>query len=246
MFPILQLGPLAIQVPGLALLIGVWVGLAFTEREAARLNLKPDTIYNMAFAGLVAGIIGARLVYVARYLSAYAADPLGILSPNPGALAPFEGLMLGLLAAFVYGARHKLPLRSTLDALAPGLAVTMVAVALAHAASGDAFGARAQLPWRIYLWDDYRHPSQVYEMIAALVVLGAWRQARLRASFPGFNILLLVALSAVARVLLEAFRGDSLITVGGLRVAQLWGIAILAICLVLMKSWGGHREATAG
>ncbi|HLB49195.1 MAG TPA: hypothetical protein VJL59_19460 [Anaerolineales bacterium] len=34
--------------------------------------------------------------------------------------------------------------------------------------------------------------------------------------------------------------------IGGLRVAQLWGIAILAACLLLMKSWGGHREAMAG
>ncbi len=246
MFPILQLGPLAIQVPGLALLIGVWVGLAFAEREAARLNLKPDTVYNMAFTGLVAGVVGARLVYVARYLGAYTADPLGMLSPNPGALAPFEGLMLGLLAAFVYGTRHKLPLRPTLDALAPGLAVMMVAVALAHAASGDAFGAPAQLPWRIYLWDDYRHPSQMYEMIAALAVLGVWRQARLRAPFPGFKFLLVVVLSAASGVFLEAFRGDSLITVGGLRVAQLWGIAILGACLLLMKNWGGHREAMAG
>ena len=47
MFPILHLGPLAVQVPGLILLIGLWVGLSLSEKEAQRLTLKPDAIYNL-------------------------------------------------------------------------------------------------------------------------------------------------------------------------------------------------------
>ena len=36
MFPILQLGPLALQVPGLLLLVGLWIGTLVVEREAVR------------------------------------------------------------------------------------------------------------------------------------------------------------------------------------------------------------------
>jgi prolipoprotein diacylglyceryltransferase len=241
MFPILQIGPLALPVPGLALLMGVWVGLSLAEREAARLKLNPETVYNLVFVGLVAGVVGARLAYVARYPSAYAGDPLSVFALNAVALAPAEGMLIGVVAALIYGARRKLPLRPTLDALAPGLAVMGAAAAVAHLASGDAFGASARLPWSIYLWDEYRHPSQVYELIGALSVLGiAWR-VRKRGPFAGFNFLIVVALSAAARIFLEAFRGDSHVTAGGLRLAQVWGWVVLAACLMVMGYW--DREA---
>jgi prolipoprotein diacylglyceryltransferase len=240
MFPILQLGPFAIQVPGLLLLAGVWVGLWLAEREAARLHLSPEAIYNLAFTGLMAGVVGARLAYAARYASVYVSDPLGILSLNPATLAPTEGALIGLVAAMVYGARRKLALRPTFDALAPALAVVMIALALAHLASGEAFGAPARLPWSIYLWDEYRHPAQVYELVGALGVLGAWGWARGRETFAGFNFLLVVALSSAARVFLEAFRGDSVLLPGGLRAAQVAGLVVLAACLVMMRRWSGH------
>ena len=60
-------------------------------------------------------------------------------------------------------------------------------------------------------------------------------------SLPGSIFLLVVAFSAVARVFLEAFRGDSAITAAGLRTAQLWGIVILALCLTVMKVWAGVK-----
>ncbi len=245
MLPIVQIGPLAVQVPGLVLLLGVWVGLSLAEGEARRLGtLSGDAVYNLALAGLVAGVLGARLVYATRYLSAYLADPLSLLSPNPATLAPAEGALIGLLAAFVYGQRRQLPLRPVLDALAPGLAVMAVALALAHLASGDAFGAPASVPWRIYLWDDYRHPSQVYELAAAGVVLAVWGASRAR--LPGglgLRFVLVAALLAGARVFLEAFRGDSLLAAGGLRTAQLWGMAVLAVCLWLWPRW--RRQGAA-
>ncbi len=244
MFPVLQLGPLALPVPGLVLLIGVWIGLSLTEKEAARLKLDSEVVYNLAFIGLAAGLIGARLAYVACYVSAYAADPLGVFSLNPASLAPAEGALISVVAAVIYGARRQLPLRLTLDALAPAMAVMGVAVAVAHMASGDAFGAAARLPWGVYLWDEYRHPSQVYELIAALGVLGIGWRARTRGlpAGAGFNFLLVVALSAAARVFLEAFRGDSLVMVGGLRAAQVWGLVVLAASLGMMKYWS--QEAT--
>ena len=237
MLPVLQVGPLAVPVPSLTLLLGVWVGLGLAEKEAVRLRLDPGAVYNLAFSGLIAGLIGARLAYVARYWGAYASDSLSVFSLNPATLAPAEGALTGTVAALLYGVRRKLPLRLTLDALAPAVALMGVAVAVAHLASGDAFGAAARLPWSVYLWDEYRHPSQVYELSAALGVLGIRWWVKDRRPFIGFNFLLVVALSAAARVFLEAFRGDSLLISGGLRAAQIGGLVILALCLGLMKFW---------
>jgi phosphatidylglycerol:prolipoprotein diacylglycerol transferase len=227
------------------LLIGIWAALWFSEKEARRLQLDPDAIYTLAFTGFAAGLVGARLAYVLHYWSVYARDPLGILSLNATALAPAEGALIGVTAALVYGARRRLPLRTTLDALAPGVAVMGVAVAVAHVASGDAFGAPTALPWGVYLWGEYRHPSQIYELIGALLILGlVWRiRALTLAVGAGCNFLLVVALSAVARVFLEAFRGDSLVLPGGWREAQVVRLVVLAACLGIMGHWGRTEAA---
>ena len=52
------------------------------------------------------------------------------------------------------------------------------------------------------------------------------------------------ALSAVARVFLEAFRGDSWIIAGGLRGAQVIGLTVLALCLVALRRLA--RQALEG
>jgi prolipoprotein diacylglyceryltransferase len=244
MFPFIRVGPFLLQLPGLALLAGIWIGSSLAEKEAARLKLNVAAVYSLIFFGLVTGIVGARLAYAARYLSAYLANPLGLLALTPATLSPNAGLVVGLTVAALYGRRHGLLLRPALDALAPGLAAFMVTLGVAHIMSGDAFGAPAYgrdgvtpLPWSIYLWDDYRHPSQIYETIAALAVFAvAWKRP-LGHPGDGSNFLLVVALSAAARVFLEAFRGDSVIWPGGFRAAQVVGLLVLAAALWLMKAW---------
>jgi prolipoprotein diacylglyceryltransferase len=54
-----------------------------------------------------------------------------------------------------------------------------------------------------------------------------------------------IALSASVRIFLEAFRGDSLITPGNLRAAQVWGLIVLAICFVMIKAWNQKAAASA-
>ena len=68
MFPILQLGPLAIQLPGLFLLAGIWFATWLIDREAPRHRVPGAALNTLVFYGLIAGIIGARLAYVSRYL----------------------------------------------------------------------------------------------------------------------------------------------------------------------------------
>jgi phosphatidylglycerol:prolipoprotein diacylglycerol transferase len=237
MLPYLRLGPFLLQTAGLVLLLGVWIGLSLSEREARRLEIKPDIVYNLVFYGLVSGLIGARLAYAARYLNASLANPASLFALNPNTLAPTEGLLIGALVAFVYGWRKRLKLRPTLDALAPGLAAFMVALGVSHLLNGEAFGAPGNLPWSIYLWNEYRHPAQVYEIIAALSVLLIMLRRPLGQSGQGLNFLLVIALSATTRLFLEAFRGDSLVWPGGFRAAQVISLLILLATLWVMKVW---------
>jgi prolipoprotein diacylglyceryltransferase len=233
MFPILQLGPLALRLPGLFLLAGVWVSTWLIDREAPRRRLSANVLNNMVLYGLVAGIAGARLWYAGRYLSVYLQDPLGLISLNPSTLAPWEGAVTGLVVSLVYGRRKSLPVWRTLDALTPAIAAFAVAIGLAHLSSGDAFGAPSSVAWAVELWGELRHPSQIYEILVGLLILLLIWRVRVRPAFPGFAFLAWVGLSAAGRLFLEAFRGDSVIIYGGLRIAQLVSLAVLLAAL-----WG--------
>lgn len=242
MLPFLRIGPFLLQTPGLALLGGIWIGSWLAEKEAVGAKLNPASIYNLVFVGLIAGILGARLAYAARFMDIYLSNPLSLLALNTSTLSSTEGAAIGLIAAVIYGQRKGLPLRPTLDVLAPGLAAFLVFVGLAHFLSGDAFGAPARLPWSIYVWDEYRHPSQVYEILAALGIFVASKVISLNRAGSGLNFLLVVALSALARIFLEAFRGDSVIWTGGFRAAQVVGVILLAISFLLINTWSNKRE----
>lgn len=238
MFPFLRLGPFLLQMPGLALLGGLWLGSSLAEKEAVRLKLNPAVVYNLIFYGLVAGIIGARLAYAVQYLDVYLDNPWSLLALTPSTLSLKAGLAVGVATAVLFGRHSRLPLRPTLDALAPGLAALLVALGVAHIFSGNAFGAPTKLPWAVSLWDEYRHPTQVYETVLALAILIlAWKRPPGRPG-EGFNFLFVLASSAAARVFLEAFRGDSVIWPGGFRAAQVMGLLVLAVCLWLARAWG--------
>jgi phosphatidylglycerol:prolipoprotein diacylglycerol transferase len=232
MLPILQIGPLAIQLPGLLLLLGVWVGVTLAERTSPNHGVDPAQLSNLIFIGLVVGVIGARLGYAARYLDVYAASPMSLLALTPVTLAPADGVALAAIACLIYGQRRGLRFWPTLDGLTPGLAVMGVAIGLAHLASGDAFGAPTTLPWAVELWGAHRHPSQVYEILTALAILVLVLRMDRDIYFSGANILAFVAASAGGRLFLEAFRGDSIIVAGGLREAQLVALPVMLAALL--------------
>jgi phosphatidylglycerol---prolipoprotein diacylglyceryl transferase len=238
MLPYLHLGPLLLQTPGLALLLGIWAGSWLAEKEAVKLNIKSDLINNILFIGLACGLVGARLTYAITYLDAYLASPLSLFEFNTNSLSPVGGLMIGLLAAFIYMQRKGLKLRPILDALAPGLAVFMVFLGLAHLAGGDAYGSPTHLPWGIFLAGEYRHPTQIYETLLAAGVLIISFIFPTEKRGTGLNFLTVLFFSTAARIFVEAFRGDSVIMSGGFREAQVIGLLVLVVLIIVMREWG--------
>ena len=232
MLPLLRLGPLTIQTPGLALLAGVWVALEILSRESVRLKLNVERVYNGAFYGLIAGIAAGRLFFVATHWDSYRQSLLSILSIQPGSENLFVGLAIGAAVAFLYVRPHVASWPLLLDAIAPALAAMAAAIALANAFGGDGYGTETDLPWGIELWSARRHPTQFYELIAALIVLAIlWRWCA-RWPYPGAAFLALVVFYGSARLFLEAFRGDSWIVFGAYRGAQVIALAAVTIALI--------------
>ena len=237
MFPYLRLGPFILPMASLALLAGLWAGLALIEREAARLKINVSTLSNAIFYSLLAGLVGARLGYALEFPAVYSAKPLSLLALTPTTLSPTAGLVVGLIAFAIFVQRKALAIRPTLDAIAPGLALFMAFVGLAHILSGDAYGAPTQVPWAIRLWNDYRHPAQFYETFIGLTIFLVTREHFPKPEGAGLNFLLTIALTSVSRVFLEAFRGDSVFWPGGFREAQVIALVIMAISLYWMRKW---------
>jgi phosphatidylglycerol:prolipoprotein diacylglycerol transferase len=212
---------------------GLWIALSMSERRAVQHGISSKDFYNLIIVSLGMGALGARLIYVIQYPSAFLASPISIFSINPSLFDPFWGALIGLLAGIAFGQRKHLYVWSTLDVLTPGLAVMSVAINLSHLASGAAFGKPTQLPWGIYLWGEARHPSQVYETFFASLILAIVLFVEKKSTSWASGVLFwaFIGMTAASRLFLEAFRGDSTLILGSLRQDQLLAWIVLAASL---------------
>jgi phosphatidylglycerol:prolipoprotein diacylglycerol transferase len=122
-------------------------------------------------------------------------------------------------------------------------ATLAIGLSLSHLAAGTAFGSPTDLPWGIDLWNATRHPTQVYDLIAALLIF-AFVWFRRTDSTPGTEFLLFTALTAGAHLFLEAFRGDSTLILGGVRLGQVVAWLVLALALITSESIHSVKNAT--
>lgn len=235
MLPVLQIGPLAVQTPGLVILLSLWLGLSLSERYAVKRGVDPNQVYNLAAIVLLAGVIGARLAYAGRYPAAFFANPASLVSLYPGLMDAWGGMAAGLLAGAIYGQQRRLPLWPVLDALTPALALVAVGQGFANLASGSGFGAESSLPWAVELFGARRHPTQVYEILSAALILAFLWPGRKPSHpiTPGAIFLSFIALSSGMRLFLEGFRADSLLVAGGFRQVQLIALLMLVVSLVV-------------
>ncbi len=214
-----------------------WLGLALAETRAVRYAVPVQNVTNLIFYGVLSYILGGRLFYAVENLPAFTRSPVSLISLNVGLFDPWGALVTAILVCLVIGQRQKLSLWPALDALTPFLACIAVGLALSHLASGLAFGAETNLPWGIFLWGANRQPTQIYEIIASLLILGLIWFYRIGGR-PGTTFLIFSACTSASRLIIEGFRGDSTLILNGLRLAQLIAWIVLGISLVLLERFG--------
>ncbi len=217
------------------LVAALWIGLALAEKRSERHNVSREALNNLVFSSLFGYILGGRLLYALSNLPAFIQSPLSLFSLNLDLFDPLAALAIAFLVGLVYGSRQRLAFWSALDALTPLFAMLAVGLSLSHIAAGTAFGSPTNLPWGIELWNATRHPTQIYELIASLLIFG-WIWFRKIDSRPGILFLTFAALTAAARLFLEAFRGDSTLIFGGVRLAQVIAWIVLAAALLASES----------
>lgn len=142
----LQIGPLAIHWYSLMILTAILVGSWLGRYNARRMNEDPEHVYNIALYGALAGILCARLYYVALSWSYYASRPMEILATWKGGLAIHGAVLGAVIALFFYTRKYQLSFWKYLDMLSPSLILGQAIGRWGNFFNNEAYGAPALWP----------------------------------------------------------------------------------------------------
>jgi phosphatidylglycerol---prolipoprotein diacylglyceryl transferase len=233
MQPELDLGPITLQTFGLMMGLGFVAAGILASRYLKELGKPVDWAYEMVFAALVGGIVGARLWWIAENWSDAQDDLLGSLFSGSG-LVWYGGALGGAVAVLLWAWRRDFFGLHVLDVAAPSLAVGYAFGRVGCQLAGDGdYGVPWNGPWAMAYPDgtvpttEEVHPTPVYETLAMGVAgLVLWR-LRDRVA-PGVLFGLYLVIAGIERFLIEFIRRNEDVVVG-LTQAQLIALAMLAL-----------------
>jgi len=237
---------------------GLFFGLAFVvsglmvSRRLKELGHPPDWAYEMVFAALIGGLIGARGYWLLAHTEQVSGDVLGSVFGGSG-LVWYGGLIGGAVGVLLWAWRKGMFNLELLDICAPALAMGYAVGRIGCQVSGDGdYGKATDLPWGMAYPDgvvpttDVVHPTPIYETL--VMGLGAWLLWRARDAFrPGVLFAWYLVLVGAERFLVEFVRRNEPV-VAGLTEAQLLSLVTLlagTAWLVRAARTGGLRAEPA-
>jgi phosphatidylglycerol---prolipoprotein diacylglyceryl transferase len=239
MYPVLfHIGTFDVTSFGVMVAVGALVALWMLRRELT-LARMPDAAFDAAVAGLLGGMVGAKLLWVFEH---HGEAPVLELLLDRGGLSWFGGFAGGLLIGLTFARRRRLPLVALLAAATPAIAIGQAIGRLGCFLVGDDYGRASDLPWAIAFPQGVPptsvpvHPTQLYEA-AALVPL-AWLLVRMRRRHRPDAVVLgtYLVLAGAIRFFIEFLRVDVRV-LGVFSVAHLASLgAIAAGAVVLYRS----------
>jgi phosphatidylglycerol---prolipoprotein diacylglyceryl transferase len=230
MQPELEIGPLTLQTFGIMFALAFIASGALVAKRLDELGKPVDWAYEMIFAALVGGIVGARLDFVIENYSEVKDDLLGNIFSGSG-LVWYGGVLGGALAVVLWARWRGMLNLALLDLTAAPLALGYAIGRIGCQVSGDGdYGKAWDGPWAMAYpdgtvpTDQTVQPTPIYETVAmGLVAIVLWR---LRDRFrPGILFALYLVLSGLERFLVEFIRRNDTVA-AGLTTPQLESVAI--------------------
>jgi phosphatidylglycerol:prolipoprotein diacylglycerol transferase len=248
MFPVLfRIGSFEITSFGAMVALGAALGILLLRRELARSRVDVAKGTDVALVGVLGGLAGAKLLYVAEHW----AEPLADTLFSRGGMSWFGGLTGGLVAGLAMIAVQRLPLMTILSAAAPAMTLGQAIGRIGCFLVGDDYGRPTQLPWGIAFpqglppTPERVHPTQLYEAVILFVM--TWVLIRVRrggtADRAVFGWYLVIA--GGVRFLIELVRVNVPV-LGPLTTAMLFSIAAVALGgWLVVTTRKGTAEAVA-
>ena len=249
---------------GLMIALGIILAFYISEKLAKKRGLDNDSLFNMGVTGVIAGLIGAKLLYLVVELPAIIADPSLLLNIGEGFVV-YGGLITGILGAWLYAKKKNLPIWPYLDCGVVGIAVGQgfgrLGCFLAgccygkptHSFIGMVFPADSLAPAGIPLIPTQLISAAGDFLLAGLLVWagsqtvtgrGLFAKGKDRALPDGSAGCAYLILYAVGRFLVEFLRADDRGSVGPLSTSQfiacLMAAAGTALYLFLAKRSADH------
>lgn len=240
---------------GLGFLMAFWLA-KHQIRKNPQIGLKEEVLLDVATLSFLAGIIGARLLYVTVNFKFYMDAPIGILKIWEGGLILYGGLVLGVATSIYLLRRRKLPILSSLDLVAPSIALGLGFGRIGCFLNGCCFGKVCPTGWKAWgihfpsgsptFKDHLEHgwisqetlsslavyPTQLFEAVFGFLLCLYLAKSFGPPHREGRTILCLLISYAAWRFLIEFLRGDNTPLLLGLTLSQLFSLLGLTIGLI--------------
>ncbi len=258
--------PIVFSLDGLRIhSYGLMLGLSFVIawqlglRNATREGYPGKVVAAAYLLAIVFALVGARLAHVLANWSDYRLHGESLVSVRFEGLTAYGGFIGAPLAVWVYLRLKKRDPWSFFDGSTAGLVLGLGLTRIGCFLAGCCHGRPTSLPWGVVFPPGSRaagtfpgadgsvpvHPSQLYEALFGFALFPVAIVLYRRRTFTGQAFLVITALYAVGRFLLELVRGDTDrgYVAGPLSTSQCIGLALVpfALTLYLLRRKSGSR-----
>ena len=243
---------------GVLLALAYLAGLQLAVVRARHRGLDGTKVMDFGIYIIIAALVGAKLMLLVVDFDYFRNQPREILSIVRAGGVFYGGLITAFLVGLWLVRRYQLPVWTTADLIAPGIALGHIIGRLGCLLAGCCYGKATTLPWGITFTDQAAaanvgtplgmplHPTQLYDAGAELLILFILLVSERRGKpFPGRTFWLYMVLYSVARFIVEFYRGDPRGMVAGLSTSQLVSIVIVPIGIAMLLRLRGRTPEPA-
>jgi phosphatidylglycerol:prolipoprotein diacylglycerol transferase len=244
-----SIGLLTIHTYGIFVALGFTAAILVTIKLGESQGFPAQQVVDMAFIMIVWAIVGSRAMYVLINLSFFITHPLDTMKIWQGGLV-FSGGFLAVTPVMAWHLRRRhLSFWKVGDLWAPAIALGQGIGRIGCFMAGCCYGKPTDLPWGVVFKNPNSlaplgiplHPTQVYDVLAGIVIFLILLIITSRKKFEGQVFVWFLILHSTARLLTERFRGDDrgMIPWAEMTATQLLAVLILlsaVIALFLLKS----------
>jgi phosphatidylglycerol:prolipoprotein diacylglycerol transferase len=248
MYPrLLELGPITVYTYGVLLAAAYLLGLKLAMVRAHARGLDQARVLDLGIYIIISALLGAKLLLLVTDWRTFTSSPGELLTLARSGGVFYGGLIVAVAVALWYIRRVGLPLWTTCDVFAPGIALGHVIGRLGCLFAGCCYGKPTDLPWGITFTDPFAaanvgtplnrplHPTQLYEAGAEAMILIILLATESRGRrFAGRTFWLYMLLYAVSRFIIEIFRGDPRGNVGILSTSQFISVLLAPLAIAML------------
>ena len=240
-------GPLTLYTYGVLLAAAYILGLKLAMVRAQRTGLDQARVLDLGIYIIISALVGAKLLLLFLDFRTFTSSPGAFLTLVRAGGVFYGGLILAVAVALVYIRRAGLPLWTTCDVFAPGIALGHVVGRFGCFFAGCCYGKETTVPWAITFTNPVAaentgtplnvplHPTQLYEAGAELAILVLLLTTERKGRpFPGRTFWLYLLLYAITRFVIEIYRGDPRGIVMGFSTSQFISLILAPVAVVML------------